>query len=225
MNGYTLIREWYNYKFEHPSTVKAIHSDFYCFLVDRWNRLGQKEEFGLPTFVTMELLGIGSYNTYKKTLYDLVAFGFVKIVTESKNQYQSRVIALSKIDEALDKALDKAHDKPTDEAPIKASDEASDNIIEQQNNQTIKQQNNKQITYRAFDHLVLTMEEFSEINLMYTKDEIDHILDSIENYKNNKKYKSLKMTALVWLRKEHGKREVIQTTPSGLRPAPIQSVI
>ena len=118
MNGYNLLRDWYNYKFSHPSKVKAIHSDMYCYLIDLWNRLGQKDEFGLPTQVTMEALGIGSYNTYKKTFEDLVEFGFVKLIADSKNQHQSRVVALSKndkaSDEAPDKALDKAHIKATD---------------------------------------------------------------------------------------------------------------
>lgn len=131
MNGYNLIRDWYNFKFENPSKVKAIHSDFYCYLIDRWNRLGQKQEFGLPTSVTMESLGIGSYNTYKKTLSDLVDFGFIKIVTESKNQHQSKVIALSKNDKATDKALDEANTKALYKAP--------DTIIKQKNKETNKQ--------------------------------------------------------------------------------------
>lgn len=118
MNGYNLLRDWYNYKFSHPSKVKAIHSDMYCYLIDLWNRLGQKDEFGLPTQITMEALGIGSYNTYKKTFDDLIEFGFVKLITDSKNQHQSRIVALSKndkaSDEAPDKALDKAHIKATD---------------------------------------------------------------------------------------------------------------
>ena len=118
MNGYNLLRDWYNYKFSHPSKVKAIHSDMYCYLIDLWNRLGQKDEFGLPTQVTMEALGIGSYNTYKKTFDDLIELGFVKLIADSKNQHQSRIVALSKndkaSDEAPDKALDKAHIKATD---------------------------------------------------------------------------------------------------------------
>jgi hypothetical protein len=131
MNGYNLIRDWYNFKFENPSKVKAIHSDFYCYLIDRWNRLGQKNEFGLPTSVTMESLGIGSYNTYKKTFSDLVDFGFIKIVSESKNQHQSKVIALSKNDKATDKALDEANNKALDKAP--------DTIIKQKNKETKEQ--------------------------------------------------------------------------------------
>lgn len=128
MNGYTLLRDWYNYKFLYPSKVKATHSDLYCYLIDLWNRLGQKDEFGLPTNVTMEALGIGSYNTYKKILNDLIDFGFVKLVSESKNQHQSKVIALSKIDKALDKALDKATAIAPDKAP--------DTIIKQINKET-----------------------------------------------------------------------------------------
>jgi hypothetical protein len=139
MNGYDLTRAWYNFKFDNPDRVRHIHSDFYFYLVDKWNRLGQTEKFGLPTEITMQALGIGSYNTYKKALYDLVDFGFVKIVCESKNQHQSKIVALSKIDKALDKALDKATIKASDEAP----DKATDTIIEQE---TTKQQTNEQQT-------------------------------------------------------------------------------
>lgn len=119
MNGYTLIRNWYDFKFVN-SNVKAIHSDLYCYIVDKWNRLGQKESFGLPTSMTMEVLNIGSYNTYKKTLSDLVDFGVLIIVSDSKNQHVSKVVALSKFDKPSDKALDKAtaiaRDEPTDKA-------------------------------------------------------------------------------------------------------------
>jgi hypothetical protein len=127
MNGYNLLRAWYNFKFDNPHKAKAKHSDFYCYLVDQWNRLGQKECFGLPTIHTMECLGVGSYNTYKRTLDDLIEFGFVKIIKDSRNQHHSKVIALSNIDKATDKPLDKATAKAPDEAP----DEAIDTITKQ----------------------------------------------------------------------------------------------
>lgn len=120
MNGYDLTRGWYNYKFSNPDKVRHIHSDMYFYLVDKWNRLGQSDKFGLPTEVTMQALTIGSYNTYKKCLQDLIDFGFVILVKESKNQHQAKVIALSKIDKATDEALDKA--------TAKASDKATDTI-------------------------------------------------------------------------------------------------
>ena len=185
MNGYNLIRDWYNFKFDNPSKVKAIHSDFYCYLIDRWNRLGQKQEFGLPTSVTMESLGIGSYNTYKKTLQDLIDFGFIKLVTESKNQHQSKVIALSKNDKASTKALD--------EANTKAIDKATDTITKQENKETNEQ-------YRSFAHLSISINEFHKLELDYYKKDIDSILDNIQNYSKNKTYRSLYLTAKNWLK-------------------------
>lgn len=137
MNGYDLTRNWYNYKFDNPTKVRSIHSDLYFYIIDLWNRLGQKKEFGLPTSVTMQLMGIGSYNTYKKTINDLVAFGFIKIIMESKNQHQSKIIALSKIDKATNKALDKAN--------AEATDKPTDSIIEQE---TIKQETKEQTIAR-----------------------------------------------------------------------------
>jgi hypothetical protein len=185
MNGYNLIRDWYNFKFENPSRVKASHSDFYCYLIDRWNRLGQKQEFGLPTSVTMEALGIGSYNTYKKTLQDLIDFGFIKLVAESKNQHQSKVVALSKNDKAPDKALD--------EATNKAPDKATDTITKQMNKGTNEQ-------YRSFAHLSISINEFHKLEIEYHKKDIDLILDDIQNYAKNKTYRSLYLTAKKWLR-------------------------
>lgn len=144
MNGYNLLRDWYNYKFSNPSKVKSIHSDMYCYLIDLWNRLGQKNEFGLPTTVTMEALGIGSYNTYKKTFHDLVEFGFIKLIADSKNQHQSRIVALSKFDKASDEATDKALDK----AHIKATD-----IIDKQETKN-KESNSKKFTVPTFNDVL-----------------------------------------------------------------------
>jgi len=179
MNGYNLIRDWYNYKFENPSRVKASHSDFYCYLIDRWNRLGQKNEFGLPTSVTMEALGIGSYNSYKKTLQDLIDFGFIKLVTESKNQYQSKVIALSKNDKASNKALDEAHNK--------APDKATDTIYKQKNKRT-----NEDADAISIDKFILW---FNDMKLKYKKVEGKFKTLSKTDLNNLKSLKTLGYTA------------------------------
>lgn len=58
--------------------------------------------------MVMDAISIKSYNTFIKTLNELVDFGFIKIIEKSKNQYSSNIIALSKFNKADNKALDKA---------------------------------------------------------------------------------------------------------------------
>jgi hypothetical protein len=116
LNGYTLTRDWYNFKFENLGKVRHIHSDLYFYIVDTWNRFGQKQRIGLPSKYSMDALGIGNYNTYKKALDDLVEWGFIEMVSVAKNQYSSCIIALCKSEEATAKALDKAHVKASEEA-------------------------------------------------------------------------------------------------------------
>ena len=113
INGYDLSRAWFDWCFENPERISPNHTALYFFIIEHCNRLGWKKKFGLPTTMAKEAIGIKSYNTYIKTLRELVAFGFVEMIEVSKNQYSSNIVALSKFNNAPNNALDKALIKHT----------------------------------------------------------------------------------------------------------------
>lgn len=108
MNIYELSRTFWNWAFENPDLVKPNHSAMFFFAIEHCNRLGWKEKFGFPTTMVMDAIGIKSYNTFIATLNDLVKWGFFSMIEKSKNQYSANIIAISKFNEANDKALDEA---------------------------------------------------------------------------------------------------------------------
>lgn len=92
-SGYDLSRTWFNFAFEKEE-AKAIHTAIFMWIVELNNRLGWKQEFGLPTQDTMEGLSIGNKTTYLSAIKDLTEWKFIEIVKESKNQYQSMIIKI-----------------------------------------------------------------------------------------------------------------------------------
>ena len=67
---------------------------------------------------------------------------------------------------------------------------------------------NNNIIYREFLHLKLTVEEFDKLRVDYSADQINSVLDNIENFKSNKNYSSLYLTAKNWLKRDVQKNEV-----------------
>ncbi|CAG5072924.1 hypothetical protein DYBT9623_04461 [Dyadobacter sp. CECT 9623] len=109
MNGYDLSRQWFDFAFERQE-CKVQHTALYLWIVELNNRLGWKSTFGLPMSATMEGLSIGNKTTYSNTLRDLVSWGFIEIVQEAKNQYQSCIVKLCwcENEQALSMALSTA---------------------------------------------------------------------------------------------------------------------
>lgn len=108
ITGYDLSRAWFDFSFNNPELINPSHAALYFFAIEHCNRLGWKKKFGLPTTMAMEAIGIKSYKTYKKVLTELVQWGFIVMVEESRNQYSSNVVSLEKNTKAPTKALTKA---------------------------------------------------------------------------------------------------------------------
>jgi hypothetical protein len=158
MKGYELSRRWFDFAFEKKE-AKVYHTALFMWCIELNNRLGWKEEFGLPTQDTMEGLGIGNRNTFRAALKDLDKWGFIKIVQESKNQFQACYISILspkkcpvKSEQALDKALNRHRSGQS--SGTASSSELIDKPI---NNETNKQGEMEEIehvaTYKQLDKM------------------------------------------------------------------------
>jgi len=147
INGYNLSRYFWDKSFEIHE-CKAKHAALYFWIVDLANRLGWKAEFGLPSSSTMEALKESNRSVYLKTLRDLESWGFIKIVSPSKNQYQATIISLCspKYGKANGKALGKAllgHSYVHYDGTIEGTAQGTDSIIKQEKDKTLKPLKNK----------------------------------------------------------------------------------
>jgi hypothetical protein len=111
MNGYELSRAWFDFSFENPEKIKPIQSAIYFFAIEHCNRLGWKENFGLPSQMVMEAIGVKNWKTYSAALKELVEIGFIKMIEVSKNQFSSNIVALVNFTKATTEAQPKALDK------------------------------------------------------------------------------------------------------------------
>ena len=111
MNGYELSRRYWDWAFRQPEHRTPTHAALYHWYIEWCNRLGWPDKFEMAPQYAMTAIGVSSYNTYKKIFQELARFGFIHIIREGKNQYAPCVLALSKIDEALNEALDTAPSK------------------------------------------------------------------------------------------------------------------
>jgi hypothetical protein len=204
MNGYELSRTWFDWCFINPEKINSNHSALYFFCIEHCNRLGWKEKFGLPTTMAKEAIGIKSYNTYIKTLNDLIEWKFIILVQKSINQYSSNIIALSKFNKALDKALDKALIKHS----TKQGESIGESISSIDKQETINNEqetiNNKE---REIDFLKLKIYELEEkLKIKIQKKEI-YNFDFING-------SELKEIFLNWIEYKKQRKETYKTQKS-----------
>ena len=94
MNMFNLIKQMYDFSEANPEKIKSYHWALYITAVEKCNRLGWKEKFGLPTDQMMELSGITHRKTYYKARQELVDWGFIKTITLSKNHNSATIISI-----------------------------------------------------------------------------------------------------------------------------------
>ena len=148
VNGYSYAKHWFEFAFENCDKVTATHGILFFWLVELNNRLGWVKSFQITSSQNMQAICCKSYNTYKKCFDDLIDWGFVQMIKQSKNQYQCNVIALSNFDKAHDKAPTKAIDKAVMNHLMnhnESTEQSIDDIHKTINNKTI---NNKTTNYK-----------------------------------------------------------------------------
>lgn len=138
MTGYGLTRDWFDWAFDNPDLNTPTHTALYLWYVEKWNRCGQKEKISVTTSESMDAIGVKSRNTLSKVFGDLVKWGFVRVVVESKNQYACNIITLA---QNLSKHEDSTR-TTLDKALIQHSSKHEDNTVA--STRTINKQVNKE---------------------------------------------------------------------------------
>ena len=89
-----LHKQWFEFAFNNPDLIRPAHGAMMSWLIELNNRMDWRDKFSSSAYQTMAATGISSYNTYKIVFNDLVTWGFVIVVTESKNQHTLCIISL-----------------------------------------------------------------------------------------------------------------------------------
>ena len=109
--GYELSKDWFNFCFDNPELINTNHTALYFFILEHRNRMGGAAKFGLPRRMSMDAIGMKCNRAYSKALADLVQWGFIAVVQESKNQYSSTIISVTKSKNKASGALTAATNK------------------------------------------------------------------------------------------------------------------
>jgi len=94
---------FWNWALNNPEKNNPTATAIYFYILNVANELRWKESFGLSSTQIISAVGVSNYKTYKKNLDILVENDLIKIVVQSKNQYQCNIFGLVKFTEASPK--------------------------------------------------------------------------------------------------------------------------
>jgi len=220
------------------------HISAYNALFLLWNQSGFQNEFHIIRAEVMGLAKIGSANTYTQILKDLEKNGFIKY-KPSYNPLIPSKVHIYNFDKGSDKGINKGSGKGIDKGDdtintinietIKLINiECITEILKEKGNykELVRLMNDiekslpkkEEPVYKKFAHLSISVSENQKLlDASFTQSEIDHVLLKIENHAGNKKYKSLYLTALDWLKRDKQKQSPQQPL-QGYSGAAMQSL-
>lgn len=118
MNSYHLTKQWFSFSCGNTA-VNTHHTALYLWLVEQNNQQQWRETFGFA-FEEIGCYVHISYKTFKKTLDNLVEWGFLRVIGKPINQHSNWHVALGATPEAGEVAS-----VCTPEAPAVASGNGS----------------------------------------------------------------------------------------------------
>ncbi len=165
---YDYLKNWFDFSFTNKDKVKPIHGIIYLWQVELNNRLRWQDKFSSPSTQTMDACGINCYASYKRAFDDLVAWGFIKIVKPSINQYQANIISLPK------------KIKPSKEIEPERKNAYSPEMLNAW--QIIQDWLNKNVPRINQMTKPLTIDEYQNLRSRYSEDEMINTLKAMENW-------------------------------------------